>query len=137
MAVGRKVLLKKAGTVIAGVRTKTLSWSGESIDLTSGENDGVRLLEAASGQEQIDISMEGVMKEETFRELVLGSASKMLTDITLEFPILDPANAVAATLSGDFRISSFEEGAPYNDATTFSATLESSGAWTYTPEAVA
>lgn len=135
MAVGRKLLLKKGGTVVAGVRTKTLSWSGEPIDLTSGEDDGYRKLEAASGQEQIDISFEGLMKEETFRSLVLGSSSKLLTDITLEFPILDAGNSTAATLSGDFRISSFEEGAPYNDAITFSGTLESSGEWTYTPEA--
>jgi len=61
----------------------------------------------------------------------------MLTDITIEFPILDTAtNSTAATLSGNFRISSFEEGAPYNDAITFSISLESSEAWTYTAEAV-
>lgn len=137
MPVGRKVLLKKGGSTIVGLRTTTISWSGESIDVTSGEDDGKRLLLAASGQEQIDISGEGIMKEEQFRTLVLGSTSKLLTDVTLEFPILDTAtNSTAATLTGDFRISSFEEGNPYNDASTFSLTLESSGAWTYTAEAV-
>lgn len=136
MAVGRNLKLMKNTEVVAGVRTKTLSWSGESIDITSGEDSGFRTLEAASGQEQIDISFEGIMKEETFRELVLGNTSKMLTDITLEFPILGDTNTTAATLTGDFRISSFEEGAAYNDAVTFSGTLESSGEWTYTPEAI-
>lgn len=134
MPIGRKVLVKKADTLLMGLRTATLSYSGESIDLTSGEDAGKRLLAAESGQEQLDISCEGIMKEEQFRSLVLGSASKMLTDITLEFPILDSDNDTPATLSGDFRISSFEEGAPYNDACTFSFTLESSGAWTYTAE---
>jgi len=137
MAVGRTLLLKKNDVVLAGLRSASLSWSGESIDLTTGEDSGKRVLEALSAQEQIDISAEGLMKEEQIRTLVLGSASKMLTDITIEFPILDTAtNSTAATLSGNFRISSFEEGAPYNDAITFSISLESSEAWTYTAEAV-
>lgn len=135
MPLGRELLLKKNSTVIAGIRTATLSWSGESVDLTSGEDSGKRKLDDLSAQEQIDISVEGIMKEEQFRTLVLGSSSKLLTDITIEFPILNAANITAATLSGDFRISSFEEGAPYSDAITFSMTLESSEAWTYTPEA--
>jgi TP901-1 family phage major tail protein len=134
-AVGRQLVVTKNNVVIAGLRTATLSWSGESIDITSGEDDGKRLLLAASGQEQLDISVEGIMKANVFRDLVLGSASKMLTDIEIEWPIITSPNTTEATLSGNFRISSYEEGAPYNDAITFSATLESSGAWTYSPEA--
>lgn len=134
-AVGRELLVTKNATVIAGIRTATMSWSGESIDITSGEDNGKRLLLAASGQEQIDLSIEGIMKADVFKNLVLGSSSKMLTDIEIEWPIVTSPNTTEATLAGDFRISSYEEGAPYNDAITFSMTLESSGAWTYTPEA--
>lgn len=134
-SVGRELLLKKASTVIAGLRTVTLSWSGESIDITTGENSGIRLLLDSSGQEQCDLSCEGIMKDHVFIALVLGSASKMLTDITFTWPIATPGNTTKATLSGNFKISSYEEGIPYNDAITFSMKLESSGAWTYTPEA--
>ncbi len=133
-SVGREVLLKKAASVIAGLRSVSLSWAGESIDITSGENSGKRLLLDASGQEQIDLSCEGIMKEHVFRALALGSSSKMMTDITLTWPIATPGNTTEATLSGNFRMSSFEEGMPYNDAITFSIKLESSGAWVYTPE---
>lgn len=134
--VGRAASLEKNSVVLAGVRTKTLTWSGESIDLTSGENDGIRLLAEASGQEQIDIPVEGVTKDDTFLNIVMDTtANRMLTDITLTFDIRNPSNTTAATLSGNFRISSYEEGMPYNDAITFSATLESSGDWTFTPEA--
>jgi len=133
-SVGRELLLKKASAVIAGLRTVSLSWSGESIDITTGEDSGVRTLLAASGQEQVDLSCEGIMKSHVFQALVLGNASKMLTDITLTWPIATPGNTTEATLSGDFRISSFEEGLPYNDAITFSFKLESSEAWTYTAE---
>jgi TP901-1 family phage major tail protein len=133
-SVGRELLLKKASAVIAGLRTVTMSWSGESIDITTGEDSGYRLLLAASGQEQLDLSCEGIMKEHVFRALVLSTASKMLTDITLTWPIATPGNTTEATLSGNFRISSYEEGLPYNDAITFSMKLESSDNWTYTAE---
>ena len=39
--VGRELLVKKNSTVIAGIRTATLDWSGESIDVTTGEDAGV------------------------------------------------------------------------------------------------
>ena len=134
--VGREAVLTKGATVLAGIRTKTITWGGESIDVTSGENDGIRLLLAASGQEQIDLPIEGIAKDDVLLNIALDTtASKMLTDIELTFAIRNPTNTTAATLSGNFRLSSYEEGEPYNDATTFSATLESSGAWTFTPEA--
>jgi predicted secreted protein len=134
-SVGRALVVTKNNVVIAGLRTAGISWGGESVDVTSAEDAGKRLLLAASGQEQVDLSIEGVMKAETFRSLVLGSATKMLTDIEIEWPIAIITNTTPATLTGNFRISAYEEGAPYNDSITFTATLESSGAFVYTPEA--
>ena len=135
-AVGRQLLVEKNSIVIAGLRTATVSWSGESIDITSGEDDGIRLLLDLSGQEQLDLSIEGIMKSEELRLLTLGATgSRMLTDITITWPIASPPNTTPATLSGNFRLSAYEEGSPYNDAITFSGTLESSGEFTYTPEA--
>lgn len=136
-AVGRELLLKKGGTVIAGLRNVTISWGGESINVTSGEDSGQRLLLAASGEEQIDLSFDGLTKDSVLRDIALGSSSKMLTDVTIEWPIFDSVtNSDPADISGNFRFSSYEEGAPYQDAITFSGTLESSGAWTYDPESV-
>lgn len=132
--VGRTLLVKKGSAVIAGLRTATLAFSGESINVTSGEDNGKRLLLAASGEESLDISCEGIMKDDTFRDIALSGASKMLTDITIEWPLVG-AGVTPASLSGNFRVSSYEEGAPYNDAITVTMTLESSGAWTYTAEA--
>lgn len=125
-AVGRELLVTKNAAVIAGLRTATITWGGASINVTSGEDDGKRLLLEASGEEQIDLKCEGISKDEVFVAITLGQGNRMLTDIEIEWPS-------GATLAGDFRISSYEEGAPYNDAITFSMTLESSGDWTYTP----
>jgi predicted secreted protein len=134
-SVGRALIVTKNNVVIAGLRTASISWGGESIDVTNGDNKGKRLLLAASGQEQVDLSVEGVMKAELFRSLVLGSATKMLTDIEIEWPLAVITNVSPATLSGNFRISAYEEGAPYNDSITFTATFESSGPFIYAPEA--
>lgn len=136
MAVGRKLKLKKGATVLAGIRTKTFTYAGESIDLTSDDDLGKRLLDSEAAQEQIDISFDGIMKGDTLRALVLGSGSKLLEDITLEFPIITSSNTTPAKLAGDFRITGYEEGGTYNDAVTFSGTFESSGEWTYTAEAL-
>jgi len=133
--VGREAILSKNSTELAGVRTKGLNWSGESIDITSGEDDGIRLLLSASGQEQIDIPIDGIFKDDTLLNIVMDpTQSKMLTDIDLEFAIINPTNTTKATLTGNFRLSGFELGMAYNDGATFSGTLESSGLWTYTPE---
>ena len=126
-SIGRATLLKKNDVAIAGVRTKSLSWGGESIDVTTNEDAGVRLLLAESAQEQIDISFDGLEDGSTIRNIALATGTtKMLTDITYE---LDDG----VIISGDFRLSSYERGSPYNEGTTFSATLESSGPWVVTP----
>lgn len=135
MPVGRNFKILKNGTVLAAVRSKTFTWGGESIDLSSDDDGGKRLLDDDVGQEQIDISGDGVMLGVTLRELVLGSGSKMLDDITLEFPILTSSNTTPAELSCNFRITSYEESGSYNGEITFSFSLESSGDWTYTAEA--
>lgn len=133
--VGRKALLKKDGTVLAGVRTKGTNFGDESINVTSGEDDGKRLLLEESAEEQIDIPIDGIVKDDLIRNIMLSGGTKMLTDITLEFVIVNPVNTTPATISGNFRLSGYEEGMPYNEAVTFTSTLESSGPWTFTPEA--
>ena len=126
-SIGRATLLKKNAVAIAGIRTKSISWSGDSIDVTTDEDSGVRLLLAESSQEQISISFDGVEKSTTIRDIALTiGTTKMLTDITYE---LDDGTVI----SGDFRLVSYERGSPYQDGTTFSGSLESSGPWVLTP----
>jgi len=137
MPVGRKFVVKKNDTKLAGVRSKTFTYSGEPIDETSDDDSGRRKLADATGQQQIDMSVEGVLKGSTLRDIALDlEQSNMLTDITLEFPLLDPVNTTAAMLSGNFFMTNFEETGEYNGEITFTTQLQSSGPWTYTPEAV-
>jgi predicted secreted protein len=126
---GRKLQILKGGTPIIAVRNKTFSWNGEPIDVTNDDDDGFRtLLSDAQGQEQIDVSGDGISDSPIIRNIALDpAASKMLTDITLKW--IDTLEEIA----GNFKLVSFEESGTYNDALTFTFSLQSSGLWTYTP----
>jgi|TARA_B100001105_G_C22397410_1_gene447472 predicted secreted protein len=131
--IGRDFFIKKAGVELLGLRAKDLTYGGESIDITTGEDDGFRTLLSESGTKSLDISFDGIAKDALIRDLTLGDGVVLLTDVELEWP-LSPSGTVPATTTGNFRINGYSEGHPYNEATTFSSTLESSGAWVYTPE---
>lgn len=132
-ALGRKLLIKKGGEVLAGLRNVSIAWSGGAIDITDGELSGARALLDESDVEQFDLQVEGIIKKAVFRRLILGAGkSRMLNDITIEWPPED--GSPPETLSGNFRLSNYEEGAPYNDAITFSATLQSSSTGTFVGE---
>lgn len=124
--VGRNFTIDKAGTAIAGVRTKTVTFNGEPIDVTTDDDSGFRTLLATVGQKSIDMSVEGITKDDTLRQAALSGSSLLLTDVTVSY-----ANGDA--LSGDFFLNSLEETGTYNDAITFTASLQSSGTFTYTP----
>lgn len=120
--IGRAYTIKKGATAIAGVRTKTLSINHEPVDITSDDDDGFRTLLGAVGESSFELSVEGVLKDSALFDIATGTGSKLLTDVTIEHP--------EGTISGDVFITAFESTGAYNDAVTFSATFQSSGAWT-------
>lgn len=123
---GRDFLLKKASTAIAGCREDSISLDGSPIDITSKSDSGFRTLAAFAGTKALDISTSGVWIDKIMRDAaVLESANLLLTDITLDF-------ADGGTISGNFYLASYEETGSHEDAVTFSASLQSSGSWTYT-----
>ena len=129
MPAARRLLIKKNGTVIAGVRQKSISIAGEPIDITDDQSSGWRTLDSDVGRRSVDISIEGFVTEadSTLRDALLAaSPSLLLTDITVTFPNGD-------SLAGDFFLSSLEESGPENEANGFSAELQSSGTMNFTP----
>lgn len=130
MSIGREALIIKDSEVIAGLRNFSVSWSSQSVDISSGENNGKRLLDPLSAQEQLDINAEGIMKEARFREMIFGSDQRMMDGIVIQYaPDLD--SGTQSFLAGNFRISTYEEGHSYKDAVTFNFGLQSSAAWDY------
>ena len=129
-AAGRNAVIFKNAVAIGGVRVTTIKIDNSPIDVTDKDSAGsVELLNVADTR-QITLSVEGVYKDPVLRDLAFNAAtSPLLTDITFKF-----ADALAAsdTITGNFFLTSYEEGNPSDDAATFSAEFVSSGAWTLT-----
>lgn len=132
--VGRAVKAYK-GDEETGVQfcaqTKNLTLGSESIDVTSDCDNGFRTLLSEPAQRSIDMSVEGILRQDDFVGPIIDptSTTAFLEEWTLVFPGI-------GSVTGDFFLSNFELGASYNEATTFSSTLESSGEWVFTPEEV-
>jgi predicted secreted protein len=122
--VGRKAVLSKGATPVAAIRTKTVSINNEPVDITSDDDNGFRTMLQDPGTKSLDMTVEGVIKDATLLTVAMST-----TDILEGFSILFPT---IGTLAGDFVVTGFETGAPYNEAATFSCTLQSSGAFTFT-----
>lgn len=126
--VGRNLKINRGSTAIAGIRAKTITANGEPIDVTTDDENGFRTLLSDPAVRSIDISFEGVTKDNELRQVLLtGATTLLLTDINIDYPNGD-------TLTGDFYFNNLEETGNYNDAVQFSGSLQSSGEWTYTPD---
>lgn len=122
--VGRKVLLKVDDSLVAGVRTKGVSINRNPIDVTSDDDDGWRKLLEEPGEKQVDLSVSGVTKVDTLKQAAL--TGETLHDVELSYPD-------GSKIKGDFYLATYSETGPYNDASTFDASLQSSGPIDYTP----
>jgi predicted secreted protein len=132
-AASRLLLVKKNSTTLLGVSAKTITAGSESIDVTTDEDLGFRCLLDVAGVETLDISGSGVTKDELLRQLALTGGSKLLTDITIEYPPVG-TQTTGDTIAGDFYFGGFTEtGGGSDGAIQFDFTMMSSGAWTLTP----
>lgn len=125
-AAGRNALIKKAATVIGGVRVTNVTMDAAPIDVTDNDSAGfTELLDNAFATRTLGFSVEGLEEDQVLRDIAFGTSSNLLlTDLTFTF-------ANADVLSGSFYMTNYTEGNPYQEAATFSATFTSSGAWTY------
>ncbi len=73
----------------------------------------------------LDISVSGVWTDTVMRDAALAATGMLLTDITIDF-------ADGGDISGDFYLASYEESGAHDGAVTFTCSMQSSGAWTYT-----
>lgn len=117
---GRKVTVSVGGNVVATARTTSMTVNNESVNITSAGDDGVRRLMDEPGEKSIEITLDGLYTDDSLYDLVQGAS--LLTAVVLTYETY--------TLTGDFFLASYNEGQPYNEAITFSATLQSSGAVT-------
>lgn len=130
MFIGRDLTLEyPTGTVIAGVRTRGLAIDNSAIDVTTDDDAGLRTLLEESGQRQLDISVDGILKDDTLLADALNG-TLFIQQLTIVLPFT--FSSTAGTIVGNFRFNNFTVDGEYQGSVTFSATLQSSGAFTYT-----
>lgn len=125
---GRSALLSKNSVAIGGVRVTTIKVDSTPIDVTDKDSAGIVELLTVSATRQITLSVEGVYEDPVLRDIAMTAAtSQLLTDLTFKF---GDALTASDTITGNFFMTSYEEGNPHDDAATFSAEFVSSGSWT-------
>jgi TP901-1 family phage major tail protein len=124
---GRKLRIKRGSTAIAGARSDSITINNEPIDITDKDDAGWRTMLADVGVRSIDCEVEGILTDSTFLALAVGTASSLLEAYTLELDGI-------GDFTGDFYLASFAVTGEQADATTFTASLQSSGTITFTPD---
>ena len=130
---GRSFLLKEgtaaAGTNMAAMRRRRLpSTTSRWTPRTRIRKAGGTLLEAA-GTQSMDISAEGVFTDETIEETVRGYAfANSINEFAIVFGNGD-------SIDGDWAITNYQRSGAFNGEETYSLTLQSSGAPTFTAAA--
>ena len=128
---GAALLLKinTTGTTyvtVGGLRSTSITLNDEAVDVTNKDSSGNRTLLADGGIHSVSVSGSGVFtdaaSETTLREAMNASTFKNFQVIVPDF----------GTYQGAFMVASLEYAGEFNGEVTYSVTLESSGAITFT-----
>lgn len=128
---GRKCVIKKAGTAIAGVRVSGIAIDNTPIDITDNDSVGIQQLDTVEAFRVLTLTVSGVEKDHVLRDKALDptEGAAVFTDLTFTFGNALTTNDV---LSGTFFMSNYKEDFDYKGSAMFSASFTSSGAWTRT-----
>ena len=125
-ATGRALIIRRDGVKIAAVVSKTVSINNEPIDITNDDDAGFRTLLEDSATRSVDISVEGVHKNDVLLVAAGAASPTLIEDCEIEYPS-------GLIIAGDFRLNNYESSGESANRVQFSATLQSTGAWTVTP----
>jgi predicted secreted protein len=115
---GRKVTIKIGGVAIAAARTKNLTINNEPVNVTTDGDDGIQTLLNEAGEKAVSVSVEGLGDQTALVDVALGD--DLIEAIEFDYGTF--------SITGDFFQASYQEGMPYNDAITFTAEYQSTGA---------
>jgi predicted secreted protein len=117
---GRKVTVTWKGEPILGVRERSLQLAGEPVNLTSGDDDGWRLLADDNGpaQDNVDFNASGVTKSSRLKDDWFSR--ERTGELIITYP-------TGHQVSGTAVLVNYSDTGPYNDAMTFEAAWQYSG----------
>ena len=113
-------------TTVAGLRTKTISFNTDTVDITNADSQDQWRELLGAGVKSTRVSGSGIFKDQASDELV----RTYFFNVTIrEWELTIPD---FGTLQGLFQISGFEYSGSHNNELTFELTLESAGPITFT-----
>lgn len=113
-------------TTIGGLRSNEIQLNDEAVDTTNKDSSGNRELLANGGIHSMTISGSGVFTDAASEE-TLRTKMNATSFSNFQFVIPD-----FGTYAGAFMVESLSYAGEYNGEVTYSVTLQSSGAITYT-----
>lgn len=105
---------------VAGATSDSITINNAAIDVTDKSSDGWRTLMADASVRSVDMSVEGRLDGKALLEASLGDTTNLLGLYTIDISGI-------GICEGTFHFSSFEIGAPHDDAATFTASIMSAG----------
>ena len=123
---GRDVAWSMGGTTIAYFDELSMTIGNERVDISAADSAGWAAALAEAGQKTVSISGSGVTRNLSLVQSALAVGSQVYAN-TFTFP--DTGTSVVA---GDFFLDSVELSMPEKDKATFSISMSSSNAVTFT-----
>lgn len=128
LKIGDGATTNEVFTKVAALTETSLTVSKGAIDVTTKDTSGWASMLEGGGQKSVEISASGMLHKDAATQALLKS--KVLGDTNWNFQLEDEAGNL---WQGRFHISQYEETGAVNDVHTFTVTLQSDGAITYTP----
>ena len=120
-----KINISGTMTTIGGMRSTSMTLNDEMVDITNKDSGSQRTLLPAGGILSMSISASGVFTDSTAETTLRGKyGSSTFESYNIIVPDL-------GTYAGTFMLTSLEYSGEYNGEATYSLTLESSGAVTF------
>ncbi len=111
---------------VAGLRARSFKVGNTNVDVTSADSQG-RWQEflGAAGVQNLDIDVSGIYQQDASAKMLFNAAATSTLQVAR---LVSPGIQIDAT----FLVDEYDESGPYNDATTFTCRLKSSGQPTFT-----
>ena len=116
----------EAFTTVGGFRSNSFTINNETIDITNKDSGGVRELLSGGGIQSFSASGSGVFMDDAAFATVEAAVRAKSTD---NWQVIVPDYG---TYEGPFQITSLEYGGEHNGEATYSLSLESAGALSFT-----
>lgn len=128
---GRELTVDFDSTTLVGIRTRGFTINAEPVDVTNDDDGGFRALLAEPGVKSMEIPVAGISSDEVLIAKIMetGTFTIDTADILLASGV---GQGTPGKISGAFFLSNYEQTGEHDGAVEFTATLMSSGAFTYT-----